>query len=219
MQVYKCIILIGLLLTIMSCNLTIREADKTNPAKYNFKSKHSIDSVKCAILTECDDISIDIVNPIDILEIHGVTMRHDTLSVFGWAPYLVFPLDTFKTPDAIIKAYPFFNLKVEQSLDPVYPHLIDIYTYTYQNSIIKFTESEPDYYLDIMSGDIIDERIVLRNSIHVGFKKEDVFKLLNIQCDKLSDINTLEFICTLDGYWQYYTFANDTLRRIKIDSH
>ena len=120
---------------------------------------------------------------------------------------------------AILKAYPFFNLNVKQSpVGQISPNLIDIYTYTYQKSFIQFTESEPDYYLDVMSGDIIDERIVLKNSIHIGLIKEDVFKILGIQCDHLSDINTIEFICTLDGYWQYYTFANDTLRRILIES-
>lgn len=216
MKAYNYFILIGILLIACSCNLTIKKADNLN---------HNNDIAKVVEHTTVNEkfttskIDNDIASPIDSLKINRITMRHDTMSIFGWASYLIFPLDTFKTPDAILKAYPFFNLNVKQSpVGQISPNLIDIYTYTYQKSFIQFTESEPDYYLDVMSGDIIDERIVLKNSIHVGLIKEDVFKILGIQCDHLSDINTIEFICTLDGYWQYYTFANDTLRRILIES-
>lgn len=164
--------------------------------------------------------TVDSASTIDSIEISSITIRHDTMSILGWAPYLVFPLDTFKTPEAILEAYPYFDLKVEKkAISEDDSFVIDVYLYTYKNSFIKLTESEPGYYLDYMSGDIRDERIVLKNSIHVGVRKADFFETLKIQSDNLLDVNTVEFICTLDGYWQYYTFKNDTLQCIRLESY
>lgn len=204
---------------VISCNTTTKKLDSSIQANDTATYVEATDVYDVLATPDVsENILIENTNIVDSLEVENITMRHDTMSILGWADYIIFPFGKFKTPEDIHKAYPYFEFKKIQyaPYDNDKSYLIDRFIYMYQNSTVNYTESEPDYYLDIRDSDIYDERIVLKNNIHVGVGKEDFFKTLMIECDNTSDVNTVELICTLSGYSQYYTFVSDTIKSISL---
>lgn len=214
----KVFYIVFVLVIIISCtNKNRRLSDITSDAvnHINMINKDTIQSIYT-------DFALDgVVN---------ITMEHDTLKIAATSKFPAYPFGEYETITEFSNAVKsFFNLASEELAYPYNDSIVNyIWRYSRGKSYIKaldnstFNEEELiDVYIELVSGKIYDENIVLVNGIKLGMSKKQILNLFlgNASMDYITnDINVIELISAFLSFRHYYIFEEDQLKTIFFDS-
>lgn len=144
--------------------------------------------------------------------------RNDTLYVIATSASILYPFGHVQHALDIKKNYPFFTLTKGKSLanGQAYPYTL----LKHKNSAVKIYDDEEDG-ATVVSGHIVDKDIILRNTIHVGQSLGDILSTLfkSISDKRIGGVHVLRMDYVVDRIIYYYTFEDNKLKEINIDSY
>jgi hypothetical protein len=160
------------------------------------------------------------------LELNELRINQDTLIIVSDNRFYYYPFGFFKQVTAFEKATKrIFKRKTEQEFpyaDSSFPKE-KIFRFTYKESYLKcFIPKNDEFYtgFEIIYGKITNSGIRFNNGIEVGISKASMLnKFFNRFPNDLAEtINVIEVESSLLGMWHYYTFVNQKLVSITLDT-
>jgi len=155
------------------------------------------------------------------IKVSKVNINHDTLSILSSGWFFYYPLGMFHNLTTLRNRLKLLNFKKEYVPDETSPSgKTPLYRFYNDNSFVKYIYQPDTKNMEIVSGEITDPSIILRNGTKVGMDKTDFLDLYFSRDthNATKKINVVEFISALDGMWHYYNFKNDKLYSICFDT-
>lgn len=214
MKIY--ILILSLFVFIGGCRQASQKGDQIN-----MTNASSIDSMKT--YRGINDIDTFTINDFELYNTH---IKGDSLEIDGSSTFIFLPFGEFNNVSSFSAKYK--NLKFEASSSSVYEdasYTIDLFRFSSKNSYVKFLldrvsdlAEDPTERLEIVYAKIVDDEIPLAYNIKVGMTRVEFLKKITTKIDSLNleSINVYELM--VDGIWHYYTFKNDILTSIILDT-
>ena len=154
---------------------------------------------------------------LDSFELLTYRETTDTLQLVSTSPFLYYPFGEFPSLPAFQKNFPLlaFKRKTDQSDTSA-----KIYRGVFKSTFIKLFLDEEKKALEVVSGHIFTSEVKLVNGIATGMKKRAFFARF-FKKPSTVEQNTqqvVELVSGLDGIRHYYTFKDDTLEHIHLDT-
>lgn len=179
-----------------------------------------------------NQINIEVNNRADSIKIkdfklYDTSIRKDSLEINASSTFIFFPFGEYTDVSSFATNYK--NLKLEIFSSPVYgdtSYIINLYRFSSEYSYVTFclervsdVPEDTTERMGVVFAKIIDNQIFLDHNIKIGMTREEFLKRFtdNIEMlNPMSPINVYELMA--DGIWHYYTFKNDTLVSIILDT-
>lgn len=202
----KCSFFLSISILFISCSFFSKENNKELPNHNRF--------------------SINLNNPIDSLidleTIEDYMIVGDTLKIISTSDFLFYPFGRYRDENILNERFKSLKKSIDQQTDlqtrsSKSPLLI---RFSINDSYIKYYYDRENKQFEIVSAKIFSSEILMNNKLGVNISKTDFMNKFSYS-STLPDTNkvsVIELISGLDGVWHYYTFENDTLKSIYVDT-
>lgn len=143
------------------------------------------------------------------LELNAYTFTGDTLKLVASTKFLYYPFGEFHHVKELKKVFVHTQYKEKDGL----PYVFNT------NSYIKFFYDTDKDSFELVYGKITNPNFEMTNGIKVGMTKKELFNTyFTTTIDKMDSIKVLTVESALVGIWHYYTFENNILVSICLDT-
>lgn len=184
----------------------------------NFGSEKKITKNSSTKLVQNVDIPLDSLYKMSLpeMELNNFRSTKDTIIFTSPTPFLYFPLGKFKNEKGILDDYPELKLSYQKYVNDIGP--VELYKYRYKQSFIKMIKNDESGLFDIVSARLADSGIVLKNGEVIGSLKSNFVKKFFKPIVNLKKYNVVKIESLILGIIHVYTFKDDKLVEIIIDS-
>lgn len=177
-------------------------------------------------LTIHNRFSINLDNPIDSLidleTIEDYMIVGDTLKIISTSDFLFYPFGRYRDENVLDERFKLLRKSIDQQTDlktrsSKAPLLIK---FSINDSYIKYYYDRENKQFEIVSVKIFSSKILMNNQLGVNISKTDFMNKFSYSSPlpETNKVSVIELISGLDGVWHYYTFENDTLKSIYVDT-
>lgn len=143
------------------------------------------------------------------LELSSYTFTGDTLRLVASTKFLYYPFGEFHHVKELKKRFVNAQYAEKEGL----PYVVDA------NSYIKFFYNTDKDSFELLYGKISNPNFEMTNGIKIGMTKKELFDTYFTEAiDKMDSIKVLTVESALLGIWHYYTFENNILVSICLDT-
>lgn len=159
-----------------------------------------------------EDLKMAIKEDVEVIKVSFVK---DTMHLVLTNSYLFYPFGEYKDFNLF---YNDFSKTKDINIDSTF-NIFKIIKMRINKSCVIFIENFETGKLEIFSGQIYDPDYKLVYGVQVGMSKKDFFLLFfNYLPKKMELITVVKFESGLDGILHYYSFENNKLHSIKLNS-
>lgn len=164
------------------------------------------------------DIPLDSLSKVSLPEMDMNNFRSlkDTIIFTSPASFLYFPFGKFNSETGLLNAYPELKLSYQKYVDNTGP--VELYKYGYEQSFIKMIKNDESGLFDIVYAELVDNGIILKNGEEIGSSKSSFVKKFFKPVVNLKRYNVVKIESLILGITHIYTFKDDKLAKIIIDS-
>jgi hypothetical protein len=151
----------------------------------------------------------------------SVQARNDTLIIVTTNPFAYFPFEKHSSVNEFVSKLEIFSseMELQNHEDDSSEPADTLYNLAYHKSKIKILLDSDQRLVNIVSGEINDKGIILKNGMEIGQTKTFVIsKFFKKLPANYKEIKVIEIVSGLIGIWHYYEFKEDQLIRIKFDT-
>ncbi len=205
------IIFISTALLIVSCKSGVK---KNSSKRENYLDKKTIDSNISSVQNLSETLKKAAKSN---FELNVLFIKNDTLELVSDSQFLYFPFGVFKNIQSLKHSLNQFrdSIQKDSSSNEELERMI------FNKSFVKFYYDKDQGKFQIVSGQIIDENIVMINGIKLGMEKHEFLEeFFNFYKPiKVDNIKVIQLVSGLQGMTHYYYFNNDSkLVSIKLMS-
>jgi hypothetical protein len=150
------------------------------------------------------------------MELNNFRSIEDTIVFTSPTSFLYFPLGKFKKEVGILDDYPELKLSHQKYADDT--GSMELYSYRYKQSFIKMIKNDESGLFDIVFARLVDNGITLKNGITIGSLKANFSEKFFKSIVDLNKYNVVKIESLILGIKHIYTFKDDKLVEIIIDS-
>lgn len=144
---------------------------------------------------------------------HSSLIVDDTLKLISNSNYFYECFGKFRNPKNLITSFNRKKFKVNKEPGD------DIYRIKSDESFLKYIFIDEDKKMDLVSGMIKSQKIVMTNGLRVGLTKKEVENILfHEKRYSLEKVNNVQITTALLGLWINLKFVGENLNEIKIDT-
>ncbi|MBR1850121.1 MAG: hypothetical protein IJ789_01985 [Bacteroidales bacterium] len=152
-------------------------------------------------------------------QVKDIKVYTDTMTVYTLADYVIYPVGKWSSIEQYIT-----DNQLQWYREVGYKAYFDSMSVSV-NTMKRLDGSFLDMYysiwtkrVELLGGKITDPEVVLDNGVHVGMRKDDVFKVFFKRYPKsyTADVAVLKVMSAAGEVAEIYTFKGDKLRHVQI---
>lgn len=184
----------------------------------NFSGTKRIAKSSSIKLAQNADIPLDSLSKVSLpeMEMNNFRSFKDTIIFTSPISFLYFPFGKFNNETGPLNAYPELKLSYQKYVNNI--GTFELYKYGYKQSFIKMIKNDESGLFDIVFAELVDNGITLKNGEEIGSSKSSFVKKFFKPIVNLQRYNVVKIESLILGITHIYTFKDDKLVKIIIDS-